>query len=171
MISLYDRAFSALKIKGVVLKVNHRRILAGIMGLLNESSKLIDFTTTLDKIDKIGRQGVLNELAKNNFSDGSLKIIEKILNLHGEKKNQISILKELLSSQEQGLEGLSELKFVLDQFKDKELESVKLEFDLSLARGLHYYTGMIIEVKAPDAVKIGSIGGGGRYDDLTRNYG
>lgn len=171
MISLYDRAFSALKIKGVLLKVNHRKILAGIMGLLNEGSKLIDFTTTLDKIDKIGHQGVLKELAKNNFSDESLKIIEKILNLHGEKKNKISILKDLLSSQEEGLKGLSELEFILDQFKDKQLESVKLEFDLSLARGLHYYTGMIIEVKAPDAVKIGSIGGGGRYDDLTSNFG
>ncbi len=109
-------------------------------------------------------------MAKNNFSDESLKIIEKILNLHEEKKNQISILKDLLSSQEQGLKGLSELEFILDQFKDKQLESVKLEFDLSLARGLHYYTGMIIEVKAPDAVKIGSIGDEGRYAYDTASY-
>ena len=171
MLSLYDKAFTDLKIHGVILKVNHRKILAGIAGLLGPESRLIDFTTALDKLDKIGHQGVLNELIEKGFSVESLKILEKILSLQGSIQNKIFTLKELLSSQKLGLEGLSEIEFILDQFKDNNFKSVKLEFDLTLARGLHYYTGMIVEVKAPEAVKIGSIGGGGRYDDLTSTFG
>jgi len=171
MIYLYDKAFSDLKIKGLTLKVNHRKILSGIASLLGAESKLIEFTIALDKLDKIGHIGVLNELIKKDFSKESLKILEKILKLDGSIKHQISILKELLSSHKIGLEGLLELEFTLNQFNDNQLKSIKLQFDLTLARGLHYYTGIIVEVAAPEKVKMGSIGGGGRYDNLTNTFG
>ena len=171
MIYLYDKAFSDLKIKGLTLKVNHRKILSGIASLLGAESKLVEFTIALDKLDKIGHNGVLNELIKKDFSKDSLKILEKLLKLDGSIKHQISILKELLSSHEKGLEGLSELEFTLNQFNDNQLKSIKLQFDLTLARGLHYYTGIIVEVAAPEKVKMGSIGGGGRYDNLTNTFG
>tara|TARA_A100001011_G_scaffold90497_1_gene95056 strand:- start:1289 stop:2662 length:1374 start_codon:yes stop_codon:yes gene_type:complete len=172
VLSLYDKAFTDLKIEGLTMKVNHRKVLSGIAGLLGAKAKLVDFTTALDKLDRIGNEGVLNELTKKNFSDESLKIFEKLLNLNGSIEHQISKLKRLLSSQKIGLEGLSELEFIFNQFrKQDQFKSVKLEFDLTLARGLNYYTGMIVEVTPPKSVKIGSLGGGGRYDDLTSTFG
>ena len=172
VLSLYDKAFTDLKIKGLVLKVNHRKILSGIAGLMNTEDKLTDLTIALDKLDKIGNDGVLNELTKKDFSNDSLKVLKKILNLNGSIEHQMSILKQLFSSNKIGLVGLSEIEFIFDQFKkEDQFKSVKLEFDLTLARGLNYYTGMIVEVAPPKTVKIGSLGGGGRYDDLTSTFG
>ena len=172
VLTLYNKVFNDLKIKGLVLKVNHRKILSGIAGLMNAEDKLIDLTIALDKLYKIGNSGVLDELSKKDFSDKSLKILEKFLNLNGLIENQMSTLKELFSSNKTGLRGLSEIEFIFDQLKKEvQFKSVKLELDLTLARGLNYYTGMIVEVAPPKTVKIGSLGGGGRYDDLTSTFG
>ena len=171
VLSLYDRAFSDLKIPEVEIKINHRKILSGIAGLLGAESRLVDFTVALDKIDKIGEEGVFKELAYKGFDSDAIKTLEKLLNLKGSSEEQIKTLEDLLSDQKEGLEGLSELTFVFSQFDKNPMQTAQLKFDLTLARGLHYYTGMIVEVAAPKQVKIGSIGGGGRYDDLTSTFG
>jgi len=171
VLALYDAAFSDLAMEGVVLKVNHRKILAGIAGLLGAEEHLVDFTIALDKIDKIGASGVFEELKSKGFSDESLQILEQLVSLKGSTDEQFEALKRLFSDQSKGLEGLSELEFIFSQLKANSLKTVALKFDLTLARGLHYYTGMIVEVAAPEQVKMGSIGGGGRYDDLTGTFG
>lgn len=171
MISLYDRVFSELKLKGITLKINHRKILAGIAALLGAESELTQFTVALDKLDKIGKKGVLDELASKGFNSKALKLLDNLLGLSGSAIEQLEELESLLTDQQEGLEGVKELKFILSQLKHTPLEATTLHFDLSLARGLHYYTGMIIEVSAPKEVKMGSLGGGGRYDDLTGTFG
>ena len=171
VLSLYDRAFSDLKIPEVEIKINHRKILSGIAGLLGAESRLVDFTVALDKLDKIGKEGVFKELVSKGFDSAAIKILEKLLELKGSAKEQIKILEDLLSGQQEGLEGLSELSFIFSQLDVNPMQSVQLKFDLTLARGLHYYTGMIVEVAPPKQVKMGSIGGGGRYDDLTSTFG
>ena len=171
MLSLYDNVFSKLKMDGVSIKINHRKILAGIVGFLGVESKLTSFTLTLDKLNKIGKEGVLKELQANDFSENALDTIEKLLEIKGSASEQLNTLEKLLVNQDDGLEGINELKFILSQLESSPLESVVLDFDITLARGLHYYTGMIVEVSAPETVKMGSIGGGGRYDDLTGKFG
>jgi histidyl-tRNA synthetase len=171
MLSLYDNVFSKLKMDGVSIKINHRKILAGIVGFLGVESKLTSFTLTLDKLNKIGKEGVLKELQANDFSENALDTIEKLLEIKGSASEQLNTLEKLLVNQDDGLEGINELKFILSQLESSPLESVGLDFDITLARGLHYYTGMIVEVSAPETVKMGSIGGGGRYDDLTGKFG
>ena len=171
MINLYDRVFSELKIEGITLKINHRKLLAGIAALLGAESKLIPFTVALDKLDKIGQKGVLDELVAKGFDAQSLDLLENLLTLGGTNQEQLEALETTLAGHPEGLEGLNELKFILSQLQQTPLEATTLKFDLSLARGLHYYTGMIIEVSAPETVKMGSLGGGGRYDDLTGTFG
>ena len=171
VLSLYDRVFKDLNIEGVVLRINNRKILAGIVGVLGAESRLNDFTVALDKLHKIGKEGVFNELTKKDFSYESIKLLQKFIDFRGTFQDQIQNLRSLLSQHEIGLEGLSEIEFVFDKINFDKLSSVKFEFDLTLARGLHYYTGIIVEVVAPKTVKIGSIGGGGRYDDLTSHFG
>ena len=171
MINLYGRVFSELKIEGITLKINHRKILAGIAALLGAESKLIPFTVALDKLDKIGQKGVLDELVAKGFDAQSLDLLENLLTLGGTTQEQLEALETTLAGHPEGLEGLNELKFILSQLQQTPLEATTLKFDLSLARGLHYYTGMIIEVSAPETVKMGSLGGGGRYDDLTGTFG
>lgn len=171
VLSLYDRAFSDLSLSGVVLKINHRKILAGIAGLLGAESRLVDFTVALDKIDKIGKEGVFKELSDKGFELDSLSVLDQLLALEGDTENQLTELKSLFSNQPKGLEGVEELEFISSQLKENSLHATELKFDLTLARGLHYYTGMIVEVAPPAQVKMGSIGGGGRYDDLTGVFG
>jgi len=171
MLTLYDRVFSDLKMNGVTLKINHRKILAGIAGLLGEASELTSFTIALDKIDKIGKEGLLKELTSQGFSSKSTSTLEYLLDLEGTAAEQLQSLEKLLADQQEGLEGITEMKFILSELDKTSLETVTLNFDLTLARGLHYYTGMIVEVSAPEDVKMGSIGGGGRYDDLTDTFG
>jgi histidyl-tRNA synthetase len=171
MLSLYDHAFSKLHIQGVILKINHRKILSGIAGLLGANERLVDFTVALDKLDKIGKEGVFDELKTKDFSEDSLIVLEELLNLNGTSSQQLLKLKSILSNQEEGLLGIEELEFIIQQWEGQSPHDVQLDFDLTLARGLHYYTGMIVEVSAPKNVTIGSIGGGGRYDDLTGTFG
>ena len=171
VLSLYDRAFADLNLPGVVLKINHRKILAGIAGLLGAESRLVDFTVALDKIDKIGKEGVFKELSERGFEVDSLSVLDQLLALEGDTEHQLTELKSLFSNQPEGLEGVEEIEFISSQLKDNPLQATQLKFDLTLARGLHYYTGMIVEVAPPVQVKMGSIGGGGRYDDLTGVFG
>ena len=171
VLSLYDRAFADLNLPGVVLKINHRKILAGIAGLLGAESRLVDFTVALDKIDKIGKEGVFKELSERGFEVDSLSVLDQLLALEGDTEHQLTELKSLFSNQPEGLEGVEELEFISSQLQDNPLQATELKFDLTLARGLHYYTGMIVEVAPPVQVKMGSIGGGGRYDDLTGVFG
>ena len=171
VLSLYDRAFSDLNLPGVVLKINHRKILAGIAGLLGAESRLVDFTVALDKIDKIGKEGVFKELSERGFEVDSLSVLDQLLALEGDTEHQLTELKSLFSNQPEGLEGVEEIEFISSQLQDNPLQATELKFDLTLARGLHYYTGMIVEVAPPVQVKMGSIGGGGRYDDLTGVFG
>ena len=160
-----------LKIEGVTMKVNHRKILAGIVSFLGAKSRLYDFTVILDKLDKIGKDGVFKELKHNNFSTESIQKLKDILDIKGTLLQKIDKLKKLLSSQKEGLTGLNELEFIFDNIQSKKNSHTNLELDLTLARGLHYYTGMIVEIEPPSGTKIGSIGGGGRYDDLTGKFG
>lgn len=171
VLSLYDRAFADLSLPGVVLKINHRKILAGIAGLLGAESRLVDFTLALDKIDKIGKEGVFKELSERGFEVDSLSVLDQLLALEGDTEHQLTELKSLFSNQPEGLEGVEEIEFISSQLQDNPLQATELKFDLTLARGLHYYTGMIVEVAPPVQVKMGSIGGGGRYDDLTGVFG
>ena len=171
MISLYDYAFNELHIEGIVLKINHRKILMGIAGVLGAEEQLTAFTIALDKLDKIGSQGVLEELKTKGFSNSSLSHLESLLTLKGSATEQLAALKSILKSEPEGLKGIEELEFVLAQLEGIQLKSVSLAFDLTLARGFHYYTGLIVEVKPPESVVMGSIGGGGRYDDLTGSFG
>lgn len=171
VLSLYDRAFAGLSLPGVVLKINHRKILAGIAGLLGAESRLVDFTVALDKIDKIGKEGVFKELSEKGFEVDSLSLLDQLLALEGDTEHQLTELKSLFSNQPEGLEGVEEIEFISSQLQDNPLQATELKFDLTLARGLHYYTGMIVEVAPPVQVKMGSIGGGGRYDDLTGVFG
>ena len=171
MISLYDYAFNELHIEGIVLKINHRKILMGIAGVLGAEEQLTAFTIALDKLDKIDSQGVLEELKTKGFSNSSLSHLESLLTLKGSATEQLAALKSILKSEPEGLKGIEELEFVLAQLEGIQLKSVSLAFDLTLARGLHYYTGLIVEVKPPQSVVMGSIGGGGRYDDLTGSFG
>ena len=171
VLALYDRAFGDLKIEGVSLKINHRKILAGIAGKLGAEEQLVDFTIALDKLDKIGKDGVFKELTSKGFAPSALELLEELLLLKGSAPQQLEVLRSILSDQPEGLKGIEELEFVFKQLTISALDSVKFNFDLTLARGLHYYTGMIVEVNAPKSVKMGSIGGGGRYDDLTATFG
>lgn len=171
VLSLYDRAFADLNLPGVVLKINHRKILAGIAGLLGAESRLVDFTVALDKIDKIGKEGVFKELSEKGFEVDSLSALDQLLALEGDTEHQLTELKSLFSNQPEGLEGVEEIEFISSQLQNNPLQATELKFDLTLARGLHYYTGMIVEVAPPAQVKMGSIGGGGRYDDLTGVFG
>lgn len=171
MITLYDDAFKQLNIKGVSLKINHRKILAGIAAVLGALDRLNDFTIALDKLDKIGKEGVFEELKQKEFSTHAIQKLDQLLALKGSFFSQKEVLKSLLIGNEEGLQGIQELEFVFDQLNPEIIENVSLHFDLTLARGLHYYTGLIVEVSPPSSVKMGSIGGGGRYDDLTHSFG
>lgn len=168
---LYDAVFSELKLKGTRIKINHRKILSGFAEVIGESSKLIDFTVALDKLDKIGEEGVKKELLEKGIRQEAIDKIEPIFRLKGDFSEKIAGLKEILSASEIGKEGIAELEFIQDSIETIPLKSAILDLDVTLARGLNYYTGAILEVTAPETVKMGSIGGGGRYDDLTGIFG
>jgi histidyl-tRNA synthetase len=167
---LFDEVLTNLRIPDFTIKLNNRKILSGIAEISGESDKLIQITVAIDKLDKIGADGVVEELKEKGLSDDALKHIEPLFHITGDTENRLKEMKTYLSSSEIGLEGIKELEFVLDGVKDLGLKTGKLEFDVTLARGLNYYTGAIFEVKA-NGVTMGSICGGGRYDDLTGLFG
>lgn len=168
LLSLIDKVFSDLKIR-VVVKLNNRKILAGIAEVIGEEDKIIDITVAIDKIDKIGLDNVKAELEDKGLSKSAIDKLQPILELTGSNEEKLERMSHFLSSSQIGLKGIEEMKTVLEGIDTIGHES-KMEVDISLARGLNYYTGTIIEVKAAD-VAIGSITGGGRYDNLTGVFG
>lgn len=168
LLSLIDEVFKNLKIR-VTIKLNNRKILTGIAELIGESERIIDITVAIDKIEKIGVEKVSEELLSKGISQEAVKKLLPILELTGTNKEKIIKLKETLKDSEAGTKGVEELNWVVEQF-DSIGHICDLDVDVSLARGLNYYTGTIIEVKALD-VQIGSITGGGRYDNLTGVFG
>lgn len=171
LIQLYDSVFADLDLKGVTIKINNRKILSGIAEVIGASDKLIDFTVALDKLDKIGEGGVRKEMLEKGISETALIKVEPLFNFTGTIQDKIEKLSVLLSSSEEGMKGIAELRFICDNVIKLGLLKANLDLDVTLARGLNYYTGAIFEVTAPAGVSMGSIGGGGRYDDLTGIFG
>ncbi|MEG1021321.1 MAG: histidine--tRNA ligase [Myroides sp.] len=167
LVQLYDAVFSDLKVEGVTIKINNRKILSGIAEVIGASDKLIDFTVALDKLDKIGEDGVKAEMLAKGISEEALVKVQPLFNFNGTLTEKLNQLRELLSSSVEGTKGVDELTFICETVEELGLKSATLNLDVTLARGLNYYTGAIFEVAAPETVKLGSIGGGGRYDDLT----
>jgi histidyl-tRNA synthetase len=169
---LYDRIIKDLGLKGVLLRVNNRKILYGLSKLLGFENRFNEFTIILDKLDKINIEGVKSELIKQNFSGHKIDILEEFIVLEGSNNFKLEKIKNAFKDSDINLEGIDEQNFIIENIqKIGGLESIDLKFDLSLARGLSYYTGTIFELVIPNFPEIGSIGGGGRYDNLTENFG
>ena len=170
-VQLYDQVFYDLGLKGVTIKINNRKILSGIAEVIGAKDKLIDFTVALDKLDKIGEEKVKEEMLAKGIPQEGINKLQPLFNIKGSFKEQIKELKSILSVSDEGTKGIEELEFINNAIDTLELKSAKLQLDVTLARGLNYYTGAIFEVSAPEGVSMGSIGGGGRYDDLTGIFG
>ncbi len=171
LIQLYDAVFCELGLEGVVIKINNRKILAGIAQVIGAADKLIDFTVALDKLDKIGADGVRQEMLDKGILEESIQKAQVLFELKGSIFEKIALLRSLLANSTEGLKGIEELQFICDNIAKLGLKKAVLDLDVTLARGLNYYTGAIFEVAAPPTVAMGSIGGGGRYDDLTGIFG
>ncbi len=170
-VQLYDTVFSSLSLKGVTVKMNHRKILSGFAQMIEAPEKLVDFTVALDKLDKIGKEKVEEEMLQRGISAEAIAKIQPVFALKGSFQEKIAQLKELLSNSPIGLEGVADLEFIYQTVQELGLQAATLELDVTLARGLNYYTGTIFEVAPPKEVALGSIGGGGRYDELTEIFG
>jgi len=170
-VQLYDAVFNKLKLEGVTIKINNRKILSGIAEVIGAEDKLIDFTVALDKLDKIGEDGVKKEMREKGITEDAIEKLQPLFQVSGTASEKLDLLKDLLSSSEIGMQGVQELAFIVTTISEIGLQTATLEIDVTLARGLNYYTGAIFEVAAPEQVKMGSIGGGGRYDDLTGIFG
>ncbi|MGP2569460.1 histidine--tRNA ligase [Ornithobacterium rhinotracheale] len=169
LIQLYDAGFSDLGLE-VEIHLNNRKILSGLAEVANISEQLIDFTVALDKLDKIGKAAVEEEMLSKGISEEALKILSPIFDISGDFSAQLEQLKPIVANSEIGLKGIEELQFINEQVQALGLKKSSLILNLTLARGLDYYTGAILEVKAK-GVEMGSIGGGGRYNDLTGIFG
>lgn len=168
LLSMIDMVFSRLKIR-VAIKINNRKVLTGIAEIIGAADKIVDITVAIDKIDKIGIDNVNAELREKGLSEEAVSRLQPLLTMQGSNAEKLEALGSLLSESETGLKGVEELRTVIDGF-DSLGHNCGIDLDVSLARGLNYYTGTIIEVKALD-VQIGSITGGGRYDNLTGVFG
>lgn len=168
LLSMIDMVFKRLRVR-VAIKVNNRKILSGIAEIIGASDKIVDITVAIDKIDKIGIENVNQELREKGLSEEAIEKLRPLLEMKGTNSEKIATLAEMLSSSEVGMKGVEELRTVIEGI-DNLGHNCEVEIDVSLARGLNYYTGTIIEVKALD-VQIGSITGGGRYDNLTGVFG
>ncbi|WP_312394264.1 histidine--tRNA ligase [Chryseobacterium sp.] len=169
LVQLYLKSFSDLKVP-VTIHLNNRKILSGLAEYAGITDKLIDFTVALDKLDKIGKEGVVKELLERGISQDSIDKLDFLFTQSNDALENLLQLKEKFVGNEIGLKGVEELEFVLTQSLNLGVDMNNLVFDITLARGLDYYTGAIFEVKA-DEVQMGSIGGGGRYDNLTEVFG
>ena len=167
---LFDEVLTALKVPDFTVKINNRKILSGIAEVSGELDKLIDITVAIDKLDKIGIEGVVKELLEKGVSESAISKIQPLFSITGSTEERLLQMKSFLATSEIGLKGIEELEFVLQQVNELGVQRATIEFDVTLARGLNYYTGAIFEVKA-NGVKMGSICGGGRYDDLTGLFG
>ena len=168
LMQIVDTVFKRFKVR-VAIKINNRKILTGIAEVIGAADKIVDITVAIDKFDKIGIDGVRSELAENGLSEEQIKQLEPIITLDGTNAQRLRKLKKILQGSEAGLKGIEETEFILNMLSKSRLKN-KIELDLTLARGLSYYTGAIFEVKALDT-PMGSISGGGRYDNLTGIFG
>ena len=171
LVQLYDTVFTTLGLEGVTIKINNRKILSGIAEVIGASDKLIDFTVALDKLDKIGEDGVKKEMIEKGISEEAIEKVQPLFNFTGTISEKINQLSVLLAESNEGMKGVEELRFICDNVMKLGLNTSILDLDVTLARGLNYYTGAIFEVAPPKSVAMGSIGGGGRYDDLTGIFG
>ena len=168
LMQIVDSVFSKFGIR-VCIKINNRKILSGIAEVIGEADKIVDITVAIDKLEKIGLENVNEELRSDGISDEAIKKLQPIISLTGTNDEKLSIIRDVLKDSETGLKGVEEIQFILDSLKVTGLNNA-IELDLTLARGLNYYTGAIFEVKALDT-PMGSITGGGRYDNLTGIFG
>ncbi|MDE7130009.1 MAG: histidine--tRNA ligase, partial [Alistipes sp.] len=168
LVEIVERVFRKLGIS-VTLKMNNRKILFGIAQTIGHADKMIDITVAIDKLDKIGLDNVKAELSDRGIDDEAIAKLQPILELSGDNNEKLAKLREIIGASETGLKGIEEMQTIFDHVSRLGID-LKIELDLSLARGLNYYTGAIFEVKADD-FQIGSICGGGRYDDLTGIFG
>ena len=169
LVSLYDAVFSELKVP-VEIHFNNRKVLSGLAEVADISDKLIDFTVALDKLDKIGEEKVKEEMMEKGISLEAIEKLSPLFSMSGDFDSQLNLLETILNTSKTGMKGIEELRFVFEKVQKLGLKSAELVLNLTLARGLDYYTGAILEVKAK-GVQLGSIGGGGRYDDLTGIFG
>jgi histidyl-tRNA synthetase len=167
---IYDEALSRLGLKDFSIKINNRKILSGIAEIIDKADNIIDLTVAIDKLDKIGFDGVKNELLERGFTTDDIARIEPIILLEGSNAEKLASLRDVLKDSAIGLKGCEELQTVFNYLDACQLQTATFELDITLARGLNYYTGAIFEVKTNE-VAMGSIGGGGRYDDLTGMFG
>ena len=168
LMQMVDTVFERLGVR-VVIKINNRKILAGIAEVIWQADKIVDITVAIDKLDKIGVDGVNAELRDCGIPDDAIEKLQPIINMSGTNESKLDVISNVLSSSETGLKGVEEVRYILDKLKLCNLKN-EVQLDLTLARGLNYYTGAIFEVKALD-FPIGSISGGGRYDNLTGIFG
>lgn len=170
LIQIFDEVLTILGLPDFSIKINNRKILSGIAEVCGESDKLVPITVAIDKLDKIGKDGVIKELIERGVSNDAIEKIDPLFQLSGTNTEKLDLLKSYLADSEIGLKGVEELEWVFNQVETLGLKQAKLELEVTLARGLNYYTGAIFEVSANN-VQIGSICGGGRYDDLTALFG
>lgn len=168
LMQIVDEVYRRLKVN-VLIKINNRKILTGIAEVIGEASKIVDITVAIDKLDKIGIENVNAELAEKGISAEAIEKLQPIIALKGTNDEKLETISTVLAESETGLKGVEEMRTILGMVKELGIET-EIELDLTLARGLNYYTGAIFEVKAKD-VEIGSITGGGRYDNLTGVFG
>ena len=170
LIQLFDKCLTELALPSFTIQMNNRKILSGIAEVCGEKERIVDMTVAIDKLDKIGEKGVIDELLAKGFETQSIEKLKPLFALSGSNEEKIALLRSYLDTSPIGQEGLNELEFVLDKTKILGVQRANIEFEVTLARGLNYYTGAIFEVKV-HGVKMGSICGGGRYDDLTGLFG
>ncbi|MEO5645078.1 MAG: histidine--tRNA ligase [Bacteroidia bacterium] len=176
LVQIMDEVFTSLKVP-VTIKMNNRKILSGIAEVVGEKEKIVDITVAIDKLDKIGVDGVNKELREKNISEAAIEKIQPLIIFQGNFTEKINLLSTLLASSETGMKGIEEIKYVFETYNSLKQQTTNnkqqtiLELDITLARGLNYYTGAIFEVKANAGTLNSSITGGGRYDDLTGVFG
>lgn len=170
LIAMMDKSFAELNIP-VIVKFNNRKILSGIAEILNASDKIIDITVAIDKLDKIGKDDVIKELQAKEISAEAITKLEPLIDLSGTNQAKVAVLKTFLASSEIGKKGIEEIEFLLNHLTIINIKHINIELDITLARGLNYYTGTIFEAKANAGNFTPSILGGGRYDDLTGIFG
>jgi histidyl-tRNA synthetase len=167
--NIYHEVFTQLGMTNYELRINHRKILAALAELCGDMEKIADITIAIDKLDKIGLEKVKEELQLKGLAKNKMAVIEKYLNISGSNEEKLTQVKKLLGDNETGKKGITEIEYMIG--RSLSTHHPPLTIDFTLARGLNYYTGIIFEAKAPVQVTIGSIGGGGRYDDLTGLFG
>ncbi|MFR2733146.1 histidine--tRNA ligase [Hoylesella buccalis] len=168
LMQIVDEVFQRFGVR-VIIKINNRKMLTGIAEMIGAADKIVDITVAIDKLDKIGLENVNQELANAGISPDAIDKLQPIISLQGTNDEKLNVIKNVLKDSQVGLKGVEEVTYILDVLKSMQLHN-EIELDLTLARGLNYYTGAIFEVKAKD-VSIGSITGGGRYDNLTGIFG